>query len=93
MVSGIQQIPRSTIEIEAKILYPAESKLRLKQMVIKVEAWLIGRAFEGRGLEAARVEPGQLDSQEYRVLQAVAAVVPEYSRSRNRDRDMAYARV
>lgn len=91
MISGIQQIPRSTIEIEAKILYPSEPKVRLKQMVIKVESWLVGRAFEGRGLEAARSNSGQLDSQEYQVLLALSALVGPSQRARARDRDFARA--
>ena len=72
----MQQVSSTAIEIETKILYPQESKPRLRQIVNKVQAWLIARAMEG-GLEAARTEPGHLNYKEYRVLQAVVTMVPE----------------
>ncbi|MHB8369475.1 MAG: hypothetical protein ACYDBP_07275 [Leptospirales bacterium] len=80
----VQQIPASTIEIEAKVLYPQESKQRIKQIVIKIQSWLFARGIEGKGIEAAQDEPGYLDGQEYQVLLSLGAVLEEDRREKFR---------
>ena len=89
---GLDQIPRSTIEIEVRVQYPTASNARVRQMTIAIQSWLIGRAFEGRGLEAVRLTPGNLDRQEFTVLWSLATQYGR-DRGRNQDRDRCCERV